>query len=333
MKSSDPSKDELEKKLAQALSVPFVVSFGVAHTLACLTTIARLIHRYRRRQLWWDDLFALVASVASLFLVCTTVAAKAAPKGGYSIQVQALLFWCGFFLTTTVVWSSRLSILSTVIYFLPPGRNRLITVYSFAILCVGYLTALVSKIFYSGIPVRLLPQPPFCKEVAILNIVLDTIATVWLVGWPAYILARMKLRKPVRRLFTVCFSCTACLAAMDIFHGVNVMTHSRHLFLSSHLELLFSVLVANIVVVAAYVYRTFNGISIESEESGEPSDHSTGTKVHAHGAATQYPTDRRATSYEATSSSIGPFTTIYTGETGGPDFEPAHTVVGSSSRS
>ncbi|EAU90802.2 hypothetical protein CC1G_09279 [Coprinopsis cinerea okayama7 len=207
--------------------------------------------------------------------------------------------------------SSRLSIISTVIYFLPSGRNRSITCYSFTGLCLAYLAALVSKIFYNGAPVPLVPSAPFSRVAVLINLTLNIAATLWLVGWPAYILVRMKLRKPHRRLFIVCFSCTLLLAAMDVFHALNIIVERFDVIMvSAHLELLFSVLTANVVILAAFLYRAFKARQDGAITSLSESDSASGTSERQVAGTTQAAASARAFA-TARSSEIGPFTTLY----------------------
>ncbi|EAU90803.1 hypothetical protein CC1G_09280 [Coprinopsis cinerea okayama7 len=235
-------------KVTGKLTLSFVVGFSVVHCLAALVTVIRVVHRKKRQQLWWDDLFASIASFATLFLTGTTVAAYLMPEGGYPYAGRAFLFWIGLFLTPTVIWSGRVAVLNTIAYYLPPDAYpaRLTTIWSSLGFAIAWIATLISKIFVSGLPIRAIPQPPFSKAATIFGLVLNLLGTAWLIGWPAYLLVKLSLGKSYQRLILTCFVFTTTLGAWDIWHAINTQNTSPYLFYSSHLELLFSVLVANV---------------------------------------------------------------------------------------
>ncbi|KAH6897893.1 hypothetical protein BKA70DRAFT_1198551 [Coprinopsis sp. MPI-PUGE-AT-0042] len=299
----------------------FQVAFGISYSLVFLATVLRFVHRLRRRQLWWDDFWALVALIFMAFtaLVCLIFTGISRERAD-PMMSAALISWTLAMAQPVAVWASRVSIQAMIVYFLPPGRNRTISEWALVGFCAGWLCTTIPRIFYSGVPIRAIPQGPFELVPTIVILIFDIIATLWQVGWPKYLLSRMKLRKPHRRLFMASFSTALLLLAVNIFHSVMMLTKTNHLLLlTSHLELLLSLVAVNALVLTAYLYSVIRPVNDGSRDdsSSDVSEPKTQVQPSArmvtiHGIMTGASQSNRAPTASGYSSEVGPLTTINT---------------------
>ncbi|EAU90813.2 hypothetical protein CC1G_09290 [Coprinopsis cinerea okayama7 len=268
--------------------LPLVIGCAVGYSLAVLSTLFRLLYQFRRRQLWWDDFWAGCAFLCTLVSVTISLKSVLPPPGDYPDSVLSFFAWGTFMMQAAVIWFSRMSILATIIRILPnPSRGRFITKASFAVFFVFWIATTVSKVFYNGTAVKLIPDRPWSLVPTIVVLILNTVATVWLVTWPAYLILRMtSLARPLRRLLTICFGTAIILLAVDIWQAANLFIEAFGLALiSAHLELILSLLLANVIILATYIYRIFHN----GDGSSGGSDSDTTTKQPRRGSQGRLP--------------------------------------------
>ncbi|KAH6915158.1 hypothetical protein BKA70DRAFT_1258164 [Coprinopsis sp. MPI-PUGE-AT-0042] len=294
------------------------IGFLTGYSLATVTTLVRLCHRLRRGQAWWDDLWAFIALFFLVFSVTVNILLNVPShvETLYPKPAASFMLWISFELQPAVIWSTRLSIQATVIRFLSPGPHRTISRVAFVALIAMWIVAAITKVFYCGIPVPQIPQCMYKDMPSIVALVLDVLSTAWLVGWPTYILLRMKLPRSGRRLIVACFVASLLLGAMDIYHATNIILGAvSRINVSGHLEPMLAVVLSNLLVLVTSVYRTFRGANGVGETAGGGSTDETGssssdstskreTDVGSEGAA-QYVIDSGVTS------SVGRLTSIY----------------------
>ncbi|EAU90809.2 hypothetical protein CC1G_09286 [Coprinopsis cinerea okayama7 len=290
------------------IALPPLIGLTIGHFLACASTVVRLVHRARRRQIWWDDAWAGVALFFTLFSLAVWYTITFNTKM-LSRSATSFLAWANFFTQPAVIWASRLSIQATVIRFLPPGRNRTVSRHAFGALAFMWVATTVSKVFYCGYPIPLYPVHPYCYfevSVTVISVVLNCLATIWLIGWPAYVLLKMNLSKPHRRLFIVCFSSAWVLLAIVIWQGFNVIKYDIRIQISGHLEIMVSLVTCNLLVLATYIYRILRN---SDEEDSDDSSESASSKGEDTTSGNPDRTTREMSQFETT---IGPLTTVHT---------------------
>lgn len=294
------------------------IGFLTGYSLATLSTLVRLGHRLHRGQAWWDDLWAFVALFFLVFSVTLSIVLNIPDHVDtlYPKPAASFMLWITFQLQPAVIWSSRLSIQATIIRFLSPGPHRTISRVAFVALIAMWIVAAITKVFYCGNPVPQIPQCIYKKMPSIVALVLDVLSTAWLVGWPTYILFRMKLPRSGRRLIVACFVASLLLGAVDIYHASNIIVGAfGRINVSGHLEPMLAVVLSNLLVLVTYVYRTFRGANGAGETSGggssddtdSSSTNSTSKRETDEGSegATPYVIETRFTS------SVGHLTSIY----------------------
>ncbi|KAI0818934.1 hypothetical protein BC629DRAFT_687674 [Irpex lacteus] len=98
---------------------PTVKQVRIVNGVLCITgvlaTIIRVVIRYRRRKLWWDDFWVIVAAVCSIILMPANFLHSDDP-GSLPRTTKLAAYWIRCVqLYYAVTWTSRLSILCTVI--------------------------------------------------------------------------------------------------------------------------------------------------------------------------------------------------------------------------
>jgi len=267
---------------------PSSIGILFAYCLAILSTVVRLVHRLRRQQLWWDDFWAFIAMLATIFVVVVWLYLSLTVFEIYyqAKSMQSFVLWSTYFTQPTELWATRLSIATTVIRLLPSGRNRLISQLACVVFVFMWLAVIIQRFFLCGYPMPYIPWCKFSQATPILSLVVDFISDLWLVCWPAYILLRMKLPSTHRRLLLVCFSASVLVLAISIWHSFNVIRLDIHVSLSGHLDVLISLLVCNLIVLVTYVYRVVRepvsfGQAPNTDESGRPITLAPVTQTHS----------------------------------------------------
>lgn len=246
--------------MVASAEVPYIVGFVFGYSLAVVSTILRLHHRYQRQQLWWDDLWAGVALFTAMYIFFSyeVVTWSIGGSQGLSPRLRSFLAWSQFWAHTSTIWSSRMSLQTTVVNFLPPGRNKTISKCAAGVLIIGWIASGIVKMFYNGTPIPMIPNPPWRKLPTLIDLVLAISATTWLVVWPAYIVMRMKLSRRVKRIIVFSFASAFVFLGLEIFHYVNVInTTYPVLRVSGHIELVACLIVANMVILMSALYQRF----------------------------------------------------------------------------
>ena len=170
------------------------------HSLAIASTFFRLGYRAKRRQLQWDDFWALVALIGDFIIALVFLLICVYDMSGYPItftqrifsltsgryrsiipnisilhrleylflqsDCDLVCFKCSIafkFSYTLNHRATRLSIAVTVVRILPPGGTVKITKASCWVFVAFWLTVMIQKIFLCGTPV---PPIPNCKSQA-----------------------------------------------------------------------------------------------------------------------------------------------------------------------
>jgi len=154
-----------------------IVGLFFMHGIAILSTTLRLGYRWRRRQLYWDDFWALVALICDIVIVVVFLVVFLVDLSAYTISpfpgcfyrftghasrtTMSFIFWSTYFFNSTEIWATRLSIAVTVVRILPDGRTRLISKASCGVFAILWFIVMVQKIFMCGTTV---PAFPICRS-------------------------------------------------------------------------------------------------------------------------------------------------------------------------
>ncbi|TFK16467.1 hypothetical protein FA15DRAFT_761407 [Coprinopsis marcescibilis] len=146
--------------------------------VAMVSTVCRVVYRRRKRQLWWDDHFVVVALSADILYYCllwVRVSIKG-QKGAVIAPEQIVIGWVDFHALIIVLWSNRISITLCVARVIRSHRrNYRILIGAATFLALFAVTLLVGFIIScstskprivsssNGTTTQTTVDPTFCK--------------------------------------------------------------------------------------------------------------------------------------------------------------------------
>ncbi|KAJ7930552.1 hypothetical protein B0H13DRAFT_1702687 [Mycena leptocephala] len=225
---------------------------------ACLITYLRLYVRYSRGKLWWDDFWAFMCTLCSITFVAASMLHVSDPtKIPQHIKVSIYYMCAQFFYA--VVWTARISILFTVIR-LSFGQFRRMLFWTAIVFFVAWLI-LFSQVWWvcerqPGWKENLIPQCALGLDVAIAQLITDVISDLLLVAAPMRLLWRVQLQRGLKLRLRAVFATTLIGTAVSLYHAYCVLRFSGiPEFLAATLQLAVSLLVANLPVMVAVVFK------------------------------------------------------------------------------
>ncbi|KAG2016511.1 hypothetical protein CC2G_009675 [Coprinopsis cinerea AmutBmut pab1-1] len=298
-----------------------IAIFISLHFLGIATTCLRLFHRIQRRQLWWDDFCAFISMLGEGLIISNYFLLGLRPIDTYPERARSYFTYSAYLWTPITMWLARISILTAMIRLVPAGRNQLITKISTVVFWLMITTIVFTRITMCGVPLPQFlachPQPDY--EVG-LSLAFGLIGTAWLVGWPLYLLSRMKLAAFEKKIIQACFASGVSLIALDIAHAtallmVRASAYKKHyeaLNTTGNLIVIVSVLCCNSLVLATYVYRLWRQRKQRQAEAEAGEESSS----EPESSSEKYTTERTgptATTHGTTMTTFGTHTTgIYT---------------------
>ncbi|TFK36604.1 hypothetical protein BDQ12DRAFT_654354 [Crucibulum laeve] len=258
-------------KLYGTIIPAIIVTF---HSLAILSTVFRLAHRYRTRRLWWDDWWAFIAVISTIALMIVYLALPWAKIIFGPISVYNRTLWTTLILFTTALWSARLSVAVTIVRLLPPATLvRRIAVGVSCCFVVFWAALLVQKIFLCGTVTVTHWVCPIPRSTGYLELATDITADLWLVLSPVYMLVHMRLPRRHKRLIMAIFTCGLFVTISSVVHDYFIVTSNQAwIGITGHFEVSTSVVVCNLIVVTTYIYRLSRN---NDEDSGDAESETT----------------------------------------------------------
>jgi len=231
---------------------------GLFPAIAYVVTTARVAIRFRR--LWWDDAWAGFSMLCLIVLEAITYVHLMDPtQVSQFTKVAVYYLSCQFFYA--VVWSARFSILFSVIRITPtPTMKKLLIGVAFLF---GVIWAvLFAQVFWicenqPGWKDALVPQCALGEQVAIAQIITDTVADILLILAPAWDL-RHVMDKGLRRRLIAIFSTSIMTTIVSLAHAIIVIkVGGLQEALAALLEDSISLIVCNLSVIITAIYRLF----------------------------------------------------------------------------
>ncbi|EPQ58990.1 hypothetical protein GLOTRDRAFT_20246, partial [Gloeophyllum trabeum ATCC 11539] len=172
---------------------------------AIAITIFRLGIRVRKRQLWWDDFWALMAAI------CLTI----------FVAAMELHF------TDEGESPSELSILLTTMRLCAPGPFRRWLFRAALSFAVAWLI-LFAQVFWvcerqPGWKDTPAPQCNLGRNVAIAQVITDVVTDAILVAVPLKLVWRVKLTRPQKIRIIAIFSSTSIATAVSLYHSYAIL--------------------------------------------------------------------------------------------------------------
>ncbi|KAI5996853.1 hypothetical protein F5J12DRAFT_746234 [Pisolithus orientalis] len=256
MSSSGPTIPQTEVAGTVLLSVSAVV------------TSFRLFVRMRQGRLWLDDAWAAVAMMINIgFLVVLWLYLQ--DYAQYPRNTKVALYYMGTQFFSAGVWSSRISILFTVVRMTFPGSLRRWLVRT---AIAFFMTAIIlgAQIFWtceaeSGWKSQPRPQCDLGRNVAIAQIITDVLGDTILILAPFHLIYKVRLTKPQKLRLLSIFSASGATTVVSLTHAYYLLSNGGlKEVLAAIVELSISLIVANLSVVVAFLFR------ISTEESTTP---------------------------------------------------------------
>ncbi|KAJ7303461.1 hypothetical protein DFH08DRAFT_986535, partial [Mycena albidolilacea] len=214
---------------------------------ACLVTYFRLYVRYSRGQLWWDDFWAFMATV------CAITFAAAADRF-YRTRVQYSLY----------SRTTRISVMFNVIRLSPTLSffRRLRQLFYLVVVVFFFAwTVLFAQVWWicerqPAWKKQAASQCALGRDVAIALLITDVLSDAVLIAAPITLLWRVKLQRGLKFRTRAVFATTSIGTPVSLYHAYCVFRFGGiPEFLAATLQLSISLLVANLPVIVAVVFR------------------------------------------------------------------------------
>ncbi|KAI6156791.1 hypothetical protein BKA82DRAFT_148493, partial [Pisolithus tinctorius] len=242
------------------------VAGTVLLSVSAVVTSFRLFVRMRQGRLWLDDAWAALAMMINIgFLVVLWLYLQ-----DYG---DIVTFSAGASLTNSPsqngARSSRISILFTVVRMTFPGSLRRWLVRT---AIAFFMTAIIlgAQIFWtceaeSGWKSQPRPQCDLGRNVAIAQIITDVLGDTILILAPFHLIYKVRLTKPQKLRLLSIFSASGATTVVSLTHAYYLLSNGGlKEVLAAIVELSISLIVANLSVVVAFLFR------ISTEESTTP---------------------------------------------------------------
>ncbi|KAJ3890869.1 hypothetical protein GG344DRAFT_88601 [Lentinula edodes] len=257
-------------------------------TIAIVVTFTRLGIRIKNRKLGWDDFWATFSIIGAALLM-TGVLIILDPKPSMSQLTRV----AGYYITSegfyTIVWTSRLSILCTIIRIAPPGTMRKILLVVGSLFGVMWIFLAMQEIFIcEREPDWKAAVPTQChlgKAVAITQLITDIIADLCLLIAPLRLFWNSMLPSGHRMRLNIVFSTCLLTTIVSLVHAYWIFANlGLNEIFTGIFETTISMIVASLNVLVGFLYHTITkGSSLPSERTGTGAQ---GIELHGRSVAT-----------------------------------------------
>ncbi|KAJ3786494.1 hypothetical protein GGU11DRAFT_698990 [Lentinula aff. detonsa] len=259
-------------------------------TIAIFVTFTRLGIRIRNRKLGWDDFWAAFSIIGAILLM-TGVLIILDPKP----SMTQLTLVAGYYITSegfyTIVWTSRLSILCTIIRISPPGSLRRI-LYGVGVLfgIMWTFLAMQEIVICEREPGWKEAIPTQChlgKSVAISQLTTDIIADLCLLIAPLRMFWNSMLPTGHRVRLNIVFSTCALTTVVSLVHAYWIFANlGLNEIFTGIFETTISMIVASLNVIVGLLYHACANMKESSTMPSERTAGATGIELHSRGVAT-----------------------------------------------
>ncbi|KAF8135088.1 hypothetical protein EV363DRAFT_1322456 [Boletus edulis] len=213
----------------------------VAHAVAIVTTILRLLYRWRLSRFSWEDTWATLALICDMACLAS-IWMHVPPGNSYPMRHISHASNCLQSLTiTSTVWFARMSILSSVVRIANPASK---------LRCIAYCIGAIKYIF------RLRYSCHSAITVAIAQLVTDVISDTILVAAPIRFLRDMKLVRDRRILIISAFSASMLITGVTIpYSALRFRKATSTTMIIDHVKAALALFVCNALVLVMFVYR------------------------------------------------------------------------------
>ncbi|KAG2362505.1 hypothetical protein BDR07DRAFT_1406763 [Suillus spraguei] len=236
------------------------VSITIVHTCTIVLTSWRLWYKIIQQCWWWEDVWAAIALVATIICEVSIWIFSGTPMDSKTGDGPVIASWLLMINFTIGLWSSRLSMLCSIIRLSSPTRIRTVAYWAAAafgavaialLVCKGWFCA--SHHDWEGITPLSCSLP---SSVGIAQVIADFLSGMILVILPAQILHRAKLPRNQRIMILSVFSGSLITTLLSIVHAVFFIQADVILkILTAQLEMTISVIVCDLLPIVTCLYK------------------------------------------------------------------------------
>ncbi|KAH7906776.1 hypothetical protein BJ138DRAFT_579965 [Hygrophoropsis aurantiaca] len=223
------------------------------YSVAISSTLFRLSYRWYTTRFWWEDTWAALALLWSLLcLICTAIQVPILDMGPEPL-IDKVSVWIISICLTCVIWSVRLSIAFSFIRIAKPApelrRFAHGVALAFALMWIGLVG---QKIYVCS---HLACQ--MGSDVAISQLVTDSVSDSILVALPFALLRGVRISRNARILILCAFSASILITAVTIAFSALLFVPSLGMtaLIVAHVQAALSLLICNLLVIVTFAYR------------------------------------------------------------------------------
>jgi hypothetical protein len=234
---------------------------GIVLTIvAVIVTSFRLYLRAREKRLWIDDAWAALGMIFNfILLIVDCLYLQDYERYPQGTRVALYYMVAQFFYA--VVWSSRISILFTIVRLTIPG-TLIRKVLMYAAIIFGTIWALLfSQLCWiceteSGWKTQPHPQCDLGRSVAITQMITDVLSDFFLIFAPFFFIYNVRLSRAQKVRVLSVFSTSAITTAVSLTHAYYIFSGGgTKEVMAAMVEASVSLIVANLSVVVAFIFR------------------------------------------------------------------------------
>ncbi|KAG1877689.1 hypothetical protein DFJ58DRAFT_712386 [Suillus subalutaceus] len=240
----------------------YQVSVTIVHTCTIVLTSWRLWYKIVQQCWWWEDVWAAIALAAIITSEVSVWIFSETPMGSKPWNGSIIAYWLLMINFTIGLWSSRLSMICSIVRLSSPTRIRTIARWAAAAFGATTIVLLVHKCWFCARYHDWEEIAPLscslASSVAITQVIADFLSDMTLVVLPAQILHRVKLPRNQKILILSVFSGSLITTLLSIVHAVFFVQADPILkILTAQLEMAFSVIICNLLPIITCLYKVF----------------------------------------------------------------------------
>lgn len=238
--------------------------------VAVIVTSFRLYVRVRQVRLWIDDAWATLGMIFDFILLvadCLYLQDYEKYPQGTRVALYYIVAQCFY----AVVWSSRISILFTIVRLTVPGAFRKF------LLCTAVIFGTIWALLFSQLwwicetepswKTQSHPQCDLGRSVAITQMITDVLGDSVLILAPFHLIYKVRLSRAQKVRVLSVFSTSAITTIVSLTHAYYIFSGGGlKEVMAAMIEASMSLIVANLSVIIAFVFR----LSAEEDAPSTP---------------------------------------------------------------
>ncbi|KAF8133390.1 hypothetical protein EV363DRAFT_1397623 [Boletus edulis] len=246
--------------------------------LTVMVTLFRLAFRLKIQRFWWEDMWAAVAMVVVLGL-CAPGLHSVTSSSLDNFRLTHISGLISSYSFTCIVWSVRMSLLySTIRVVLPSTVIRVVMRVIGALFVVVWAVLIGLKTWWhvnNQVSTHGHRAWSLMDSIEVFEATVDFAGDATLVIFSLRLLWGVKLPRRQRRMILAVFSSSAIITMVSLPRAIaSIIGDDTLACIMLDLELIFSSIVCNLLVVVTYIYRVYVNSS-ESEISSDDDDFTT----------------------------------------------------------